>query len=444
MRDFEDELKNKKLDIDNMEVPEELECRLREALNSTEKASAKKSFKEIWLMRHKLVAAALIVIVFLGAYNYDVFAYYGKKILGYDEVTVGSLKELNESGKGQEINKSYKFKNGAEVILGGVILDSNKLVAMYTIKGESEEIINNFNIQGINGELKASYSPHGGSGKTSDDKKEIRWVMEFEAPKAFDKNLTFNILCNTKDVSCGEMGKIPFKLDRKKAIQLTLKCNVNQTVDFQGIKYKFTTVSATPLSVVLEGKIQVGSIKDRKTWSNRNLNVELWQTYVKEGKIITEKIDQRSGGTSSGVLGIKFQYDFDGLKPNLKKLTLKVVKVVKTQMIGRTVDVSMQTTNIKVVPETEELIIRDVKEQDGNTIVTFVGEKDIAFVTALMIDGKQADTIEENFKMVQVNSKECLEKTIKFQGSGKKMNLLFKEISHETYINKEITVVEDK
>ena len=47
MKNFEEELNNKKLDIDNLEVPDELESKLRAALNSVEEVSCKKSFKDI-------------------------------------------------------------------------------------------------------------------------------------------------------------------------------------------------------------------------------------------------------------------------------------------------------------------------------------------------------------------------------------------------------------
>jgi len=452
VRSLEEELRDKKLDIDNLEAPEELGGRLSAALDSVEETN-NKSFKNIWIIRHKIIAAVLAFIVFLGVYNYDVFAYYGKKILGYDEVAVGSLKELNELGKGQEINKSYKFKNGAEIILDGVILDDNKLVTMYRIKGISEGLISEFSVQDIKGGLISSYRPHGGSGKISDDKKAVSWVMDFETPRVFDKNLTFNIICWAKGVSYGEKGKISFKLDRNKAIKRMVKCNVNQTVEFQGIKYNFKTLSASSLSVMLEGNITVNSEKDKKLFfpdtpsfrgSMRTLKVELWETYIKDGETVTKRIDNSGFNMGSGIDGINFKYEFDGLKANLQKLILKAVKTEDMKEIDRTIYVNSQTRDVKVVPETEELIIRDVKEQDGNTVVTFVSEKDIAFGTALDIDGMQAKTLEETSKIVRINGKECLEKIYKFEGCGKKMSMLFKEITHETYINKQITIYENK
>ena len=389
--------------------------------------------------------------MFFGIYNYDVFAYYGKKILGYDEVAIGSLKELNESGRGQEINESYKFKNGTEVILDGVMIDDNKLVAMYTIKGDSIEKVEGISINSFKGIW--NYYQKGGCGKSTEDRKEIKWIMDFDPPKAFDTRLTFNIYSTANDISRGEVGTISFKLDRNKAVKRMVKLKVNEVVDFQGIKYNFTSLSASQMSVVLEGNIKVNSQKDKNIFSydglnpnraSRNLNIELWESYVKDGKTITEKIETNRWGNSSGAGGIKFEYEFDGLKPNVQKLILKVVKTEDMKEIGRTIEVNSQTKNVRIVPGTEELIIKDVKEQDGNTVVTFIGEKDIAFETALDIEGKQAITLEETSKIVQINGKESLEKIYKFEGNGKNMSMLFKALTHETYINKQITIYENK
>ena len=111
--------------------------------------------KHYWILRHRVLAAVILLMVLISGLNYDVFAFYGKKILGYDQITSGSFKELNELGRGQEINKSYKFKNGTEVIVDGVMFDKNKLSIMYRIKGESKEKIQDLSMPpSLNGMFK--------------------------------------------------------------------------------------------------------------------------------------------------------------------------------------------------------------------------------------------------------------------------------------------------
>lgn len=64
----------------------------------------------------------------------DTFAYYGKRLLGFDEVMTDTLKNLNKIGKGQIIDNSYTFNNGVNVTLNGIMMDDNQLLAFYTIK----------------------------------------------------------------------------------------------------------------------------------------------------------------------------------------------------------------------------------------------------------------------------------------------------------------------
>ncbi len=63
----------------------------------------------------------------------DTLAYYGKKLIGYDMVMNGTLQELNQLGKGQEIGEAYTFQNGVTLSLDGIMLDGNQLLAFYTL-----------------------------------------------------------------------------------------------------------------------------------------------------------------------------------------------------------------------------------------------------------------------------------------------------------------------
>lgn len=440
MRSVEEELKTKKIDIDNIEVPEELEERLRLKLDAAKHGEIKKGS---WFIKHKAMAAVLALLIFIGAYNYDVFAYYGKKILGYDEITFGSMKELNDMGMGQQINKSYTFKNGTEVILDGVMLDENKLVAMYRIKGDSEEKIENTNPVPIKGKF-GTYCQSSGTGRISDDKKEMTWVMDFKAPKLFDRWLTFNITSSSNDISRGENGSIDFKLDMDKAVKRVVKSNINKSIETQGIKYNFSTLTATQMSVIVEGNVKVSSTEARKlaTKPGRGLQVELVESYIKDGKMITESLPSTSSGMSTGISGINFKYEFDGLKSNIKNLVLNVVKTEDMKMIDKTIQVDSDTRDVRVVPESDELIIKNVRQESGNTIVTFDAAKDVAFGTALMINNTEAKLIVENSNLGK--NKERIEKSFVFEGFGENMKLLFKTLSHESYINKQITVYEEK
>ena len=47
--------------------------------------------------------------------QYNAFAFYGKKLLGFDEVINSTLKELNEQGMGQIVEKKTKLEDGTEL-----------------------------------------------------------------------------------------------------------------------------------------------------------------------------------------------------------------------------------------------------------------------------------------------------------------------------------------
>jgi hypothetical protein len=449
MKNLEERLKLKKLDMDNIEVPEDLEKRLTSALHLVQIVPEKPVFKLVWFLRHKAIAVAVLLVILISGLNYDVFAYYSKKILGYDQITSNSFKTLNELGKGQEINKSYKFKNGTEVILDGVMFDENKLTLMYRIKGESEDKILNASNLNLKGTFR-TYNERSGSGIISEDKKEIKWIKDFQPLSIFDRNVTFTIFTDSKDISQGEVGRISFKIDMNKAIKRVVKSSINKTIESQGIKYNFTTLSASQMSVLIGGTIEANSEKGKELFGGaingvkRDLKLELLETYILNGNIITEKIQEMGSSEGSGITGIKFQYDFDGLKPNLKNLTLNVLSTDDMRILDKKLVISKSTKNERVVQDSEELFVKEVKEENGNTIVTFIGQGDVIFDTALFIGEAQAKELEMNTKIIEVNETKILQKTYKFEGTAETMKLLFKEISHRTNINKTIVIYEEK
>lgn len=443
MRDVEDELKDRREEFMNIKAPDDMEDRLKSALYSSR---AKNRMPLIYRKsaRYRLAVASLLVLVLAFAFNYDVFAYYGKKILGYDNVTVGSIKELNNLGMGQEVNKSYQFKNGVIVTVNGVILDENKLVVMYSIRGDVEDKLQYLNVQPLKGIL-GTYYQTSGTGQINDKGDEIKWVQEFKSPSPFDRHLTFSILSNTDDASRGETARISFDLDMSKAIKHTVKFDINKAVEFEGTTYRFTTISATPLSVILKGKLENLPEDDKKLYSNsdpdgpsRSIDVEILETYTSGGKTVTEPLTVNSWGTSTGLDGVNLTYEFDGLKPGLLSLSLKVVKLEDTRIVDSSVDIDNLSRDIKVTAGNDEVVIKSVEIESNNTVITYLSDRDVNFIAGLMMDGKQAEQIDENSGEVQENGKSKIQRVVTYRGYADKMSLMFKAIIHETDINKQI------
>ncbi len=116
MREVEKMLNENKNDIDQIKVPKELEERLSSALNNHKPTKAKRKYVKV------RIAVAFIAVLLIG-YNIDTLAFYGKQLIGYDQVMNGTLKELNELGKGQMIDKSHTFEDGVIITLDGIMID---------------------------------------------------------------------------------------------------------------------------------------------------------------------------------------------------------------------------------------------------------------------------------------------------------------------------------
>lgn len=426
MKSMEEQFEIKKEKLKAIEVPKELEERLNNVLKSRHRKNGN------FFIRHKTAASIIIILLIFSIYNFDVLAYYGRKIMGYDQVVYGSLKDLNELGEGQQIGKSYTFKNGSEVMLDGVFLDENKIVLMYRIKAESQDNADDFYPVTLEGLF---YNECGsGRGVYSKEKKELVWVLEFDSPHIFNRYLTFSL--TSKD---GEEGKINFGLDMSKAVKGIVKQKIGKSIEADGIKYNFDTVSASPLSTVIEGNIDAGSKLQLFTGGKmenaaRNLVLELSEVYEKDGKLVTEKLNCNSWNVSSDDNRAKFKYEFDGLKKDLKQLTLNILRTEDVKIIDKEIKIDDKTKNVSL----DAVKISDVKTKNGNTVITYITDKDVIFAAGLMINGNEAKLISESSDYIGGGN--SIKRTSVYKGNGSDMNLMFKTVSKQKLINQKIVL----
>ncbi len=125
MSDIEKRLEEEKMRIDAIETPLELEGRLRKALDNTRKPTR---LPVIW----KTLAMAILLFIFVG-YHFNAFAFYGKQILGFDDMITGTLKDLNNAGKGQKIEKSFMLGDKTKLTINGIMTDANRMIVYYTV-----------------------------------------------------------------------------------------------------------------------------------------------------------------------------------------------------------------------------------------------------------------------------------------------------------------------
>jgi hypothetical protein len=430
MRLIEEMLNNGKIEIEELQVPDDLEARLNSALQN--KRMNKKQ-KNNWSMK----VAVLLIAFMLVTYNIDTLAFYGRELLGFDNILNGTLKELNKMGMGQTIEKSHTFSNGIKVTLNGVMIDDNQLLAFYTIqdpKGRVNELhFNNTSMKGMLG----WHDPESAQGQSSEDGSIIRWVEEFEPPHAFEKKLTwvFNIFIDGKS----EEGKISFVLDRDKAMGHTLKSKLNQSIKLEGSDIRFDAITASPTTTVVKGTVQniielaSDQISGERIFSP-NLDIKL----LANGK----EIDLQGGGMSTDMKGMKFEKRYDALPQNLEKLQLHLVSFGAEHEVNELIslDRSLKARPIKV--SGQDIIIEKLEKRNGETFVTITTEESVLLSKVyLMADNHRVElteTIDDNYDKKK-DGTITKTRTLRFETAAEDLQLEIKRIryqeAYDEYIN---------
>ncbi|MTI54902.1 DUF4179 domain-containing protein [Geosporobacter ferrireducens] len=425
MRDLEELLRQRQKDLENLEAPPILEERLRGAL------SAKKR------KNNRGLVAVLLICLFLVSYNFDTLAFYGKRILGFEELMWGTLKDLNELGEGQPVNESYTFGNGVTITLDGIMVDDNQLLAFYTIKDPSGKVdqVRSYTVEyrGIFGK----YTMRSGQGILNEDNTEFKNIDSFEPPKAFEKTLKFYFPLKYGDTY--EEGMIEIKLDRRKAMGFMIKDKIRQTITVDGTHIHFDTITATPTQTVITGS--VGSRFDlvKEAISGERTRVQVLTELYADGK----KIEQTGSGMSTTLERITFDVIFDALPKGVKKLEIKLAELTKTKDIHTVVVLKdgMETEKLEI--EGQEVLVKEVRTEGSSTYVTIDTREDIIFRKIyLEADGKEIPLekmMEEKLEKL-VTGEIRRERVLHFKGNGENMKLLFKRICYTQAYNKRIEI----
>lgn len=431
MSSMEEMLNNKKLEIDELRVPEELEDRLSNALKN-------KSFNKKRTGKLGMKIAILAIAFLLVTYNIDTLAFYGRELLGFDNIMNGTLKELNEMGMGQTVEKTYTFSNGAKVTLNGVMIDDNQLLAFYTIEspgGKVEDL--QFYSMHMRGSI-GVHNPESAQGETSEDGSIIRWVGEFEPPYAFEKNLTwlFNINIDGKS----EEGKISFVLDRDKAMGHTLKSRLNKTIKVDGTDIRFDTITASPTTTVVKGTIQdIVELAIDQISGERIFSPELDIRLLANGNEIT----LQGMGKSTDMKGMKFDVRYDALPRDLESLQLHLVRFGAEHEVNELVklDRSINGQNIKV--NNQEITIDKIYESKGETFITITTEKSVVLSRVYLLADENRIELTETLNSKLDKKKDgtiANTRTLRFKTVAKELQLEIKRMRYAKVYDEYIDV----
>jgi cbb3-type cytochrome oxidase subunit 3 len=403
------------MELDNIKVPDELEGRLRIAINKSSKKKGK-----------GLIAAVLILFV-ICFYGYDAIAYYGKRILGYDKTMYGNIKELNEKGRGQEINKSFRFNDGTEIKLDGIIFDDNKLIAFikeYSISGFDKTTMN----YSINGLRFMKYGNQSGAGNYNKERTEINWIFEFEPPAIYEKWLSLEI---TK-IADGkvEEGKIKFTLDRNKAMGHTVKQDINKTVSIEDINIKFDKITISPIAAVVDGEITGGPSFNGDFLTNGNTDHPL----VDFDLIINGKA-YNCGSRSMGGSNEKMQFKNESITVPSDVQTLKInnIKLATEVFVDKMVKIKSDSKDLKVDTQKGNIIIKKVRQDNKSTYITIKSDMDFNIndnpvLTIFSAGNEFASSKQVIDSRYSENGREYTERTFKFETLGDEMELGIKVV----------------
>ncbi|MGX1265283.1 hypothetical protein RKD55_003087 [Rossellomorea marisflavi] len=411
MNEVDKKLRKEAENMQQIQPPQDLEARLRSALNDRPRKK-----RNGW----KVALAAAAVLMILGSFQYPALAYYGKKIMGAEDVMNGTLHDLNEAGMGQVIDRTYALGEGEKITIDGVIVDENQFILYYTLhnangveEGESWEPGD------LTGFLTREYMI---SAKTvvSDDRTELKGEIRYDPPNAFAKELILHV-DHYKNDEWLEGEKFTFNYRPDQALQTNFKQGINKTVTFDNGSITFKSITASPTITVIKGKMKL----------DEEINDPLGEIeLVADGKVLEW---QGSGSSSNWGLSDDIELEFDALPHDLNKLEL----VVKAFPVKEKADITVPLSPSKTFKVMDQnVMVKKSGVKDGQSFVTIESKE------GLRLDGVSIKTESGTVKLDHTTDDEYTkkdgeafhERTLLFETKDEPQSLIVKGISYmKTY-----------
>ncbi len=420
-------LSEEKERLDNMQIPDNIEEKLKVALDNRSIKKKKRPY---------LRTAAILAMVFLLSYNMNTLAFYAKKVIGYDNIMSGTLQDLNNAGRGQVINKTHTFMDGVSVTLDGVMLDANNLVLFYTIEDpykNVEDASSRMNI-GVSGFLDKSMG-FGGAGETDSEGVHQKWVVTTSrAPKFYEQTLSLDISYSPEGTGI-EKGKIKFKLDRNSAVGNSLTIPINKEVNLKdNNSINIKSMVASPTSTVIKGQIQnILQLGWDEIVGERFSTSDIGMVIYADGI----EVPMLGRSISTDMKGMNFEIRFDRLPQKVNTIELKLDSFVSVHEVNE-LFILEKGKNIEILDQ--EIVIEDIYEQNGNTFVTLTSEEYTTLpMVSLIIDGVEEKLIRTKpIDMSKIITEETVKtyytRTLEFEGIGQDLEIYIERFSfNETF-----------
>ncbi|KGM45281.1 DUF4179 domain-containing protein [Neobacillus niacini] len=426
MDNLEKRLAEEKKLIDSIQAPSELDARLRTALHNTPEKTKRYAFS--W----KTAVIALFLIILMGS-QYNAVAFYGKKLLGFDEVINGTLKELNEKGMGQIVEKRTELEDGTELMINGLISDSNQLVVYYTLynpKGIRTSTSESFRLSRISGFLTNS-NAEAGTSLLNDEHTEIKGMMSFEPVSPFAKKLNLYFWQPHQNGQMTEESiEIPY--NPNKAMAAEFKQSLKMTFKVDKGTISFHSITASPTMTMIKGTVNVENF-DRIDSSFGGIEL------LANGK----PIEIMGSSNTSSLRGRKFDIRYNALPKQLDSLEIVIKEFVGYQKLEEKISLS-SITNGPITNEGKELWIKKVSTIPQGVEITIATDGDV------MLDGVSIQSQEEvipikttvNQTYTKQEGREVKERTMQFDSTTKPEYLLIEGMHYMKVYNKKIKIVD--
>lgn len=381
----EQRLADEKTSTESISAPEELEMRLRMALNSAPPKRTKR-IAHIW----KIAAVVILVIVISGE-NYNAFAYYGKQLFGFEELIDGTtLQQLNDKGMGQSVDKRITLADGTDLTINGIMSDANQFIMYYTLtnpSGLDQMFGDAFRPTNISGFLTNSMMVSGTS-LINDDHTEIKGTMSFDSVNPFSKKLTLHFWQQQVENGQTSEGTVTFPYNPNEAMQTQIKQSINKKIKVDKGTITFKSITATPTMTVIRGNVNVDNF-DRVQLGFSGIQLLVNGTSV----------DMLGSGNQSSLSGRTFDIRFDTLPKDLDSLELVVKEFAGYQKL----DEKLSLASINNEPFTlkgKELWIKNIVKTSQGIEITIATDDDV------MLDSVSIETHSESTSLkTTVNQK---------------------------------------
>ena len=345
--------------IKNLSAPDNMRKGLEQAVEKTE---VQIKVNNALFYRKLSVVAALIMIISITSYNFNSFAYYGLRLIGYESVMTQTLENLSSLGKGQFIGASKTLKDGSVVTLDQIIIDENTMIAYYKLIDNPEKFYNhNYEVKmyGASREYRMKSST---ASLVDENAGEIVFKAEFTPPKWNERYLTF---------SFGDSGYseevVRFKINRFEAMNSNIKAKLNDVWRVDDFSIKLNKLNASPTQTVVNGRVDAWhefALKyfkgDRTRISNLNF------VLIADGK----EYEVIGSSLTTGFGGISFKVIFDALPEEAQNIKIVLKSVTIFDRNGFDIDLSEYKEPFTFDAGGTDIIISSIEQKEGKTYFT--------------------------------------------------------------------------